>query len=174
MCSAKPLDCRLGENIGGYDFAATKARLQSLQSERIQKEEEDEYEDEKVQVQAFDERDDENVDEAQKSTFETYSPFANDVASQICSRVTIKVGAHAKVVRGGKVFSFSALVLVGNMEGAAGIGYGKALKLQDAIRKANLDAEKNMIPIYRWRGCSIKHDIVSKYVSSKVVCNRRL
>jgi hypothetical protein len=106
----------------------------------------------------------------QKTVFEQYSPFAETVADQIIWRTTVKMGRHTKIIAGGRVFSYSALVVVGTGNGAGGIGYGKALKAPEAVMKATKDAEKNMIPIFRYKGRTIKKDLVAKYVSTKVVC----
>lgn len=60
--------------------------------------------------------------------------------------------------------SFSAMIIIGNGAGSAGLGYGKGLKVQDAVRAANLDAEKNVVHIKRYEG--------SRNVASAVVRNR--
>jgi small subunit ribosomal protein S5 len=57
-----------------------------------------------------------------------------------------------KAMKGGRQMSFSALVLIGNGNGSAGLGYGKALKVQDAVRMANIDGEKNIVHIKRHEG----------------------
>lgn len=57
------------------------------------------------------------------------------------------MGRHTKVTAGGRVFSFSALVVVGNSNGTAGFGYGKGMTAPAAVQKANRDAEKLMFAI---------------------------
>lgn len=67
-------------------------------------------------------------------------------------REIVRIGRHMKAMEGGRQMSFSALVLIGNGSGSAGLGYGKALKVQDAVRAANVDAEKNVVHIKRYEG----------------------
>ena len=74
----------------------------------------------------------------------------------------------AKVVKGGRTFRFSALVVVGDENGHVGCGMGKAAEIPDAIRKGIEDAKKNMItvPIL---GTSIPHDIIGKFGAGSVL-----
>ncbi|MGC8972113.1 MAG: 30S ribosomal protein S5 [bacterium] len=80
----------------------------------------------------------------------------------------ISVRRVAKVVAGGKRFSFSALVAVGDMQGHVGIAIGKAPEAPDAIRKAITKAKKNMITV-PMRGTTIPHEIVADFGASKLV-----
>jgi ribosomal protein S5 len=73
-----------------------------------------------------------------------------DLSQVLTYRQLLKVGRHTKVMGGGRIFSVSALVLVGNGNGTAGFGYGKALTMQQAMQRANRDAEKNLITIDRF------------------------
>ena len=75
-------------------------------------------------------------------------------------REIIRIGRHMKAMKGGRQMSFSALALAGNGNGSAALGYGKALKVQDAVRAANLDAEKNMVHIKRFQGYRNVHNTV--------------
>lgn len=68
----------------------------------------------------------------------------------------------SKVVKGGRKFSFSALILVGNNKGEVGFGFGKANELTDAIRKGGDDARKNMRRIVQ-NGTTIPHEISVKW-----------
>lgn len=80
----------------------------------------------------------------------------------------ISIRRVAKVVAGGKRFSFSALVAVGDMQGHVGIAIGKAGEAPDAIRKAINKAKKNMITV-PMRGTTIPHEIVADFGASKLV-----
>ncbi len=79
----------------------------------------------------------------------------------------IQVNRCAKVVKGGKRFSFSALVVVGN--GLASLGYaqGKANEVADAIRKALVAARKNTLSI-TLKGTTIPHEVIGRYGAAKV------
>ncbi|HHV80993.1 MAG TPA: 30S ribosomal protein S5 [bacterium] len=88
-------------------------------------------------------------------------------AFELTERV-ISIRRVAKVVAGGKRFSFSALVAVGDMQGHVGIALGKAGEAPDAIRKAINKAKKNMITV-PMRGTTIPHEIVVDFGASKLV-----
>jgi len=74
----------------------------------------------------------------------------------------------AKVVKGGRTFRFSALVVVGDMNGHVGYGSGKAAEIPDAIRKAIEDAKKNMITV-PLSGTTIPHETIGVYGAGKVL-----
>jgi small subunit ribosomal protein S5 len=80
----------------------------------------------------------------------------------------VHVNRCSKVVKGGRKFSFSALVLVGNGEGIVGYGFAKANELSDAIKKAGQNARKNTIKI-KLEKTTIPHEVRLNYDGVKIL-----
>lgn len=80
----------------------------------------------------------------------------------------VAINRVAKVVKGGRTFRFSALVVVGDENGHVGVGNGKAAEVPDAIKKAIEDAKKNLIevPVV---GTTIPHEYIGKFGSANVM-----
>ena len=81
----------------------------------------------------------------------------------------VHINRITKVVKGGRRFGFSALVVVGNGEGKIGLAHAKSKPVPDAIKKANDMARRNMIHVPLKEGRTIHHDIYSKNGSGKVI-----
>lgn len=79
----------------------------------------------------------------------------------------VAVNRVAKVVKGGRRFSFSALMIVGDKKGKVGFGLGKAKEVPEAIRKATQAAQKNMIKVSLDEG-TIPHEVVGRFCSAKI------
>ncbi|MBO7369666.1 MAG: 30S ribosomal protein S5 [Campylobacter sp.] len=82
--------------------------------------------------------------------------------------VIVNIGRVTKVVKGGRRFRFTALVVVGNRNGLVGYGFGKSKEVPDAIKKAVDDAFKNIIDV-KLKGSTISHDIEVKYNASRIL-----
>ena len=78
----------------------------------------------------------------------------------------LEIRRVTRVVSGGRRFSFSATVVLGDRKGKVGVGIGKAADTPIAIEKALRDAKKNMIQVKMTKNSSIAHEIKAKYVSS--------
>ena len=80
----------------------------------------------------------------------------------------IHINRCAKVVKGGRRFSFAAIVVVGDKKGQVGIGLGKAGEVPEAIKKAGKQAKKNLMKI-PMEGNTIPHEIIGEFGASKVL-----
>lgn len=80
----------------------------------------------------------------------------------------VSINRVSKTVKGGRIFKFSALVVVGNGNGIIGFGIGKASEVPDAIKKGIDDAKKNLVKI-SLRGTTIPHDVIGKFGAGRVL-----
>ena len=81
----------------------------------------------------------------------------------------VSINRITKVVKGGRRFTFSALVVVGDYAGSVGMGYAKAKQVPDAIKKATSTAKNNLIKIPLRDGRTLHYDIVAKDGAGKVL-----
>ena len=100
---------------------------------------------------------------------ENIDQFSNEALEE----KLVGVNRVAKVVKGGRIFGFTALTVVGDGAGKVGFGRGKAREVPMAIQKALENARKNMIKI-ELKGSTLHYPVKSTHGSSTVICNRLL
>jgi len=94
-------------------------------------------------------------------------PHSSGERSELADRV-VRVNRVAKVVKGGRKFSFSALIVVGDMNGRVGAGIGKAREVTEAIRKGMEVAKRNMITV-PMVGTTIPHAVEYKWGAARIM-----
>lgn len=94
--------------------------------------------------------------------------MASNIRQDGLEERVVKIRRCAAVVKGGRRFSFNALVVVGDRQGRVGWGYGKANEVPPAVEKAVKDAERNMIRV-KLKGETIPHRVIGQFGASKVI-----
>ncbi len=91
-----------------------------------------------------------------------------NITSELQEKLVV-LNRVAKVVKGGRRFSFSALMVVGDKSGNVGVGFGKANEVPEAIRKGVEDAKKNLFSINLTKKKTIPHEVIGKYGAAVVL-----
>ena len=95
-----------------------------------------------------------------------------DISNMELQDKVVTIKRVTKVVKGGRNFRFTALVVVGDGNGHVGAGLGKATEIPEAIRKGKEDAMKNLVSVALDENNSISHDFLGQYGSASVLLKR--
>ena len=91
-----------------------------------------------------------------------------DASTMELTERVVAINRVSKTVKGGRIYKFAALVVVGDGNGTIGFGIGKAGEVPDAIRKGIEDAKKNLVKI-ALRGTTIPHEVIGAYGAGRVL-----
>jgi len=94
--------------------------------------------------------------------------LAENIDREAFEEKIVNIGRVTKVVKGGRRFRFTALVVIGDKNGTIGYGTGKAKEVPDAIKKAVDDAFKNLVQV-NIKGTTIAHDVQQKTGASRII-----